>query len=240
MKEILKDFPFCSRFLNYLLKSSNTTLNGLCERLSAELEVASALLENQEFLEQGREIILKFNLHHYKKIHSNQIQLIILLIYRLTVIALDSNEFDFLWREFLSLLAKKQLARRTAKYSYYTELPDKIFLAELEKELADKDQRLHLIRILCSRKKKEDPKLIEIIFQELFSIKFKAILPPEPKRLIRHKGYRDHGSLRQSKFTRPDKDVSCTTFEEDRQREIDSEREEILSFYSDIEFLNKT
>lgn len=239
MIERLKNFPYCSRFLGYLLRSSNTTLNSLCERLSAELEVASALLENQEFLEQGREITMKFNLKYYKKIHSNNIQIIILLIYRLTIIALDSNEFDFIWKEFLSMISKKQLAHRTAKYSYYTELSDNLFLESLEKELSNKDQRLYLIRILCSKKTKNDPKIIEIIYSELFSIKFKAILPPEPKRLIRHKGYRDHGSLRQSKFTKLDQNRSCTTFEEDRQREIEAEREELLNFYSDIDFLPK-
>lgn len=239
MNKIFESFPFTSNFVSYLLKEEKITLMQLRGRLSAELKAAGALLENEQddgFLDT-REIQMKFNIRNFKKIHSRSMKLTLLWFSRLLILSTQDENFSFLFREIVSLFNQKDPSlRRTAKFSNFTELPDEIFLAETEKLLEQKEERLRLIRILRSTRKKGEPTYSSIVFQELLSIKFEFLNRPKPKPLVRHKGYRDHGSLRQSKLTRPDQSVKISSYEEDREHEIESERNAILEFYSDIEF----
>lgn len=237
----LEAYPRSEQFLSYFLRRSNVTLEGLRERLSAELQAADALLshEKDEVLDT-REINYQLNIKNFKKIHSNKEELLLLLLLRLVVIALEDKDFNFIFWEAKNLISKRNPSlRRTVQFFNFSELPEKDFLFELEKLLEKKEERLTLIRILTTKreKKEREYRLYSIVFQEFLSIKFRFLNKPEPQKLVRHKGYRDHGSLRQSNFTRPDQDRTTTTWEEDREKEANSERNAILDFYESIGFL---
>jgi hypothetical protein len=145
---------------------------------------------------------------------------------------------DFFWRYFVDEQWKGNTAQRV-ETQFLTSLSDELFIDHISEYLTERRQ--NFLREILSSDEENISVYDYLLSERLFIVKiFKN--NQEPKKVIRHKGYRDHGSLG-SEFSQSQKQILSSG--ENLQR-IDKEHEnqlfyEIRNFYlSDLIIPRKT
>lgn len=137
------------------------------------------------------------------------------------VLRLASIEFPpikYILEDLRQLL--KRRGYQNDRYFYLESLTDNMFAYELDEKLTEGYQSRRIYyRKLNSKFGRRKKFTLQEIFSEYFFTDFIEVNRPRPKRKIRHKGYRDHGSLG-SEFSKTLKQQSCdySILEAEKQR----------------------
>lgn len=210
--------PYLCRVLNYFYQGKDSAVSACLTNWSAEKRVAEALLSQSNLEDFEVEVGLRYT--NIRNIRSQKILQAFYLIGRVIRIFLPDELKFYLKDQQDRFLYRKQFERYSSSILSRTELKnDQDYLDSLEIYLSDKENRLRLIRILSSEihcYDQKSRKLYELLLTEFCSIQFYRRNKVRPKRTVRHKGYRDHGSLRPSWKTAGDAD--SLTEKENNQR----------------------
>jgi hypothetical protein len=104
----------------------------------------------------------------------------------------DFPEWNYIFSDYCELLRRRGFKHE--RYFYLTSLTDSQFCYEIDCTLWNKTYRRNFYRTHFSKFGKNQLTLKELLFK-FFVVKLYIQEKKKPKRLIRHKGYRDHGSL---------------------------------------------
>lgn len=149
----------------------------------------------------------------------SEYKLYVYLILRLLKIRFEKGYFAILFEDYCNYLNKRTFSNNE-RYFYLSHLKDNMFEYEIDTVLWNQKSRRNFYRILYSKiSSKNNIRLIDLIVEICKSLDVYFISKDRPKRLQRHKGYRDHGSLG-SEFSKTLKDQSSdwSIIEEERQR----------------------
>lgn len=125
----------------------------------------------------------------------------------------------------------KRRGYRNARYLYLETLTDNCFAYELDTKLLPKTPTRRYYYRLFSQKFGKKRLTLAQVFQEYFFTDFVELNRPKPKKVQRHKGYRDHGSLG-SEFSQTLKQQSTDwTLREDAERR-EKLKQDLLDFLS--------
>lgn len=130
------------------------------------------------------------------------------IILRLLSIRNDNQGYyGIIFEDYCNYLNKKTFSNNE-RYFYLSSLEDNMFCYEIDTVLFHQKSRRNFYRILYTRiPQRNNIRLVELIVEIINSGTLLILPKKRPKRLQRHKGYRDHGSLG-SEFSKTLKDQS--------------------------------
>lgn len=224
------DISYYSNLSSFL--SSNFSLfdsQEIEKTWSSELEVRYSSRESLEKLLTGNfDISIRIPSSILKSLGSKQ-KLLVYLILRALRIKYDNEYFRYILDDFINLLDGRSFTNNF-KYFYLKNISDDSFCCYFDKYIQENQRTIH--RQLYQKVTYQNKKLalIDLIVYKIRpEFKIKNKIPP--KRLQRHKGYRDHGSLG-SDFTKALKDqIDDWSLKE---KEVSEEQESILKFYDNL------
>lgn len=125
----------------------------------------------------------------------------------------------------------KQRGYFNERYLYLESLTDNQFAYELDCKLTEQTKsRRRYYRLLNSKFGKKRLTLKEVLLNYLFT-DFVEVNRRRAKRVVRHKGYRDHGSLG-SEFSKTLKQQSCDWSIREREEQRQKSRKDFIEFLS--------
>jgi hypothetical protein len=129
------------------------------------------------------------------------------IVLRLIKIYTQSSYYTLILEDYEEYLNKRTFSNNE-RYFYLTHINDNMFCYEMDSTLSRQESCRNCYRLINSKIPQRDNKrLIDIILEIVTSANLVLISKARPKRLQRHKGYRDHGSLG-SEFSKTQKDQS--------------------------------
>lgn len=196
----LSEFPFLCRVFTYLLGDKDSLFTWTEKERSAENRVSVDLLSDVT-KSRSYEIRIGMKLKNFKLIKSQVLMEDFFYILK-TLSILNPELYSYNFEAYKDYLIPRQFElNRPWCFSNTEVVSNKYFLEYYENLLSDDRYRMSLIRRMKDVRKCRDGKLrsnIEIFTNEVLIFAAYRIKKNKPKRLIRHKGYRDHGSLRPS------------------------------------------
>lgn len=194
----------------------------------SELEASIFSVCNEEFDFENKELTIRLDYRKLKKLSSKEKLFIYILLRLLSLDRPDNFKTSFfLFDEYL----EKINFLENDEYFYYKHITDNQFLYIFDVKLDKKHCFNNTCRILYSKLGNtiQGKYSLESIFLQFLLPRPFVTLKTKPKRLIRHKGYRDHGSLG-TELSRTLKDQSSDYTFREREEELERERQEIESF----------
>lgn len=148
-------------------------------------------------------------------------------ILRIFSLGTDLPSWKYIFEDYNQLLKKRGF--RHERYLYLNSLSDNYFCYEIDCILTkDTKSRRNFFRRVKSKYDKNSKTLEEILL-EFFRIRVIRINKKHPKRLIRHKGYRDRGSLGTGDRTL-DNDIKTDIWIQEKERLRKKQTEDFLGF----------
>lgn len=189
---VLSDYFFVSEFLN---RGSLATLASeeYEKTRSSQLKAHYSSREVQDKLELGFQLEIQLNPRLLRKLSSKEKTMMYLILRLLKIYR--GKLWSALFLDYQSFLNQINFDC-CEEYFYYKQLEDNFFIYELDCLLWKQNTRRVIYRRCNSQVAKTSKSLFEYIdFLIEKYVDLQPKLPKKPKRLIRHKGYRDHGSL---------------------------------------------
>lgn len=161
----------------------------------SELEVRYNSREFEQKLQTGNyDTVNRIDPKVLRNLTSTQ-KMNIYIMLRLLVQDCDSGYLRMIFSDYKEYLTKRTFFNND-RYSYLNSLTDNMFNYEIDTLLWNNKSKRDLYRKLSQREQKQNNKdTFELLEEILSSYQFFLIEKHRPKKVQRHKGYRDHGSL---------------------------------------------
>lgn len=161
----------------------------------SELEVRYNSREFESKLQTGKyDVVSRIDPKVLRNLTSTQ-KMNIYIMLRLLVQECDSGYLRMVFSDYKEYLTKRTFFNND-RYFYLSSLTDSMFNYEIDTLLWNNKSKRDLYRKLSQREQQQNNKnTFELLEEILSSYQFSLIEKHRPKRVQRHKGYRDHGSL---------------------------------------------
>lgn len=195
----------------------------------SELEVRYNSREFESKLQSGKyDVVSRIDPKVLRNLTSTQ-KMNIYIMLRLLVQECDSGYLRMVFSDYKEYLTKRTFFNND-RYFYLSSLTDSMFNYEIDTLLWNNRSKRDLYRKLSQREQQQNNKdTFELLEEILSSYQFSLIEKHRPKRVQRHKGYRDHGSLG-SDFSKTLKQQANSAEWKEICEKAEKEKQDFLNF----------
>lgn len=195
----------------------------------SELEVRYNSREFESKLQTGKyDVVSRIDPKVLRNLTSTQ-KMNIYIMLRLLVQECDSGYLRMVFSDYKEYLTKRTFFNND-RYFYLSSLTDSMFNYEIDTLLWNNKSKRDLYRKLSQREQQQNNKnTFELLEEILSSYQFSLIEKHRPKRVQRHKGYRDHGSLG-SDFSKTLKQQANSAEWKEICEKAEKEKQDFLNF----------
>lgn len=195
----------------------------------SELEVRYNSREFESKLQSGKyDVVSRIDPKVLRNLTSTQ-KMNIYIMLRLLVQECDSGFLRMVFSDYKEYLTKRTFFNND-RYFYLSSLTDSMFNYEIDTLLWNNKSKRDLYRKLSQREQQQNNKnTFELLEEILSSYQFSLIEKHRPKRVQRHKGYRDHGSLG-SDFSKTLKQQANSAEWKEICEKAEKEKQDFLNF----------
>lgn len=195
----------------------------------SELEVRYNSREFESKLQSGKyDVVSRIDPKVLRNLTSTQ-KMNIYIMLRLLVQECDSGYLRMVFSDYKEYLTKRTFFNND-RYFYLSSLTDSMFNYEIDTLLWNNKSKRDLYRKLSQREQQQNNKnTFELLEEILSSYQFSLIEKHRPKRVQRHKGYRDHGSLG-SDFSKTLKQQANSAEWKEICEKAEKEKQDFLNF----------
>lgn len=195
----------------------------------SELEVRYNSREFESKLQSGKyDVVSRIDPKVLRNLTSTQ-KMNIYIMLRLLMQECDSGYLRMVFSDYKEYLTKRTFFNND-RYFYLSSLTDSMFNYEIDTLLWNNKSKRDLYRKLSQREQQQNNKnTFELLEEILSSYQFSLIEKHRPKRVQRHKGYRDHGSLG-SDFSKTLKQQANSAEWKEICEKAEKEKQDFLNF----------